>query len=94
MFTYVILDNLPAIPEKFLGIVSEIRAEAAASLDPERRDNLIDNKHTVQNSIVLTAQYRTRLLKINGEETPSTYSMRFSMGDEFNQWINKNILSC
>ena len=91
MFTYVILDDLPPIPERFLPTVAEICAEAAANLDPSKRDELIDSKHTVQNSIVLTAQYRSRLLKVDGQEIPSTYSMRFSMGDEFNQWVNEHI---
>lgn len=91
MFTYVILDHLPKVPIRFLSTVDEIVEENRSSFDPSRRNDLIDNKHKVQNSIVLTPQYRTRMLEIDGSQIPSTYPMRFSMGKEFNTWINKNI---
>ena len=87
MFTYVILDNLPAVPEHFEKIVQDI--VATEDVSPTRKVDLYDPK--VISSQNMLPGYQARELIINGEKIRSTQSMRFSLGDEWNNWIIENI---
>lgn len=90
MFTYAILNNLPAVPEKFISSALDARQKIIDqnSFAPEHRQELLEK---TLNASVRNSSYRDRVVDINGQKVTSTYSTRFSMGNEFNQWINENI---
>ena len=90
MFTYAILDSLPAVPDKFISDALEFKKQIINknSFAPDLRETLLEK---TLNASVRNPSYRDRVVDINGQKITSTYSTRFSMGDEFNQWVNEII---
>jgi hypothetical protein len=91
MFTYVILNNLPKIPDHFLTKVAEIQKSMTGNFTPERRANLDNFVYKPVNTVVMNPKYRGRVMDIDGKQIPTTYSSRISMGEDFNHWIKDNI---
>ena len=75
MFTYVILKNLPDVPEKFIGSAFDLAKFADTDVP---KDNLSDS-------------YKNRKLIINGDIKPVTYQTRMDISMEFREWIHKNV---
>jgi hypothetical protein len=84
MFTYVILDNLPQVPEKFEENIQHLLDTENFSSDGK----VYEGDSLIQNSAGLT---KNRELLIHGEKFKSVHSVRFDMGDEWRQWVAENI---
>ena len=87
MFTYIILDNLPAVPDKFESIVDQL----LVSEDVSPTQKVTQNDSRIISSPGMPPGYQSRELIINKEKIMSTQSMRFNMGEEWTQWAIKNI---
>jgi hypothetical protein len=77
MFTYVILKNLPDVPEKFITSAMQMLELRSVKADIVK-DNLSDD-------------YKNRKLLINNESKSVTYQTRVDIDAEFNDWVHKNI---
>jgi len=78
-YTHKILDHLPSVPEHFLH-----EAQILAQTQPEDRQ-----KNTTLNSYNPT--FKTRVLTINGQQTPTARAKRFIVSKDFQEWIQNNI---
>jgi hypothetical protein len=87
MFTYVVLDHLPPVPDKFKKVVTDLLAKE--DLSPYRDYEKSNNIQNTAGTIV--PGYQNRQLLINGKSITSTQSMRFNIGEEWIDWIRANI---
>jgi hypothetical protein len=87
MFTYVVLDNLPSVPDKFKEVVTDLLAKEDLSpyRDYEKGDNIQNTAGTI------VPGYQNRQLLINGKSITSTQSLRFNINEEWIKWIQDNI---
>jgi len=77
MFTYVLLKNLPDVPEKFITSAMEI-----LKLRSIKTDLLKDN---------LSNDYKNRKVIINNQTQSVTYQTRLDVDKEFDEWVGKHI---
>ena len=86
MFTYLILDNLPPVPEKFDQVVNDLaKHENTNSMhDLDTADERLINR-------AILGRYHGRVLTINGEQHQATHGRRFRVNDEFEQWVKVHI---
>lgn len=82
MFTYLVLKNLPPVPQHFVDIAHDLRK----SIDLEELDLGWKSEKTSDDDC-----YKNRKLLIDGKEEPTTYQRRKDIGQEFDNWVHKNI---
>jgi len=75
MFTYVVLKNLPDVPESFVTAAYEMLKFADTDVP-------IDN---------LSDAYKSRKLIIDGEKKSVTFQTRMDINEEFYKWVHENI---
>jgi hypothetical protein len=86
MFTYVILDHLPAVPEHFnLDALAMAGTDNTASLG---KLDVSDNR--LLNASVLP-QYVGRTITVDGQQLKSAQGRRFRLNADFETWVKSNI---
>lgn len=86
MFTHLILNDLPHVPEKFDQIVYNL-----AKQDNTNTGHKLDDTDERLINRAILGKYQSRILTINGEQYPATHGRRFRVNDEFESWIKQNI---
>lgn len=75
MFTYVVLKNLPPVPQHFVDAALDLKQ----FVDTDRPEDNLDD------------WYKSRKLIIDGREEPVTYQTRLDINREFYDWVHENI---